>query len=68
MQKIKYIAFGALVSMGLATFSFADNFPEKPIKIIVPFKAGGGSDAIAHTFQNAIEVNNPNEPYDFINQ
>ena len=58
MQKIRYIAFGALVSIGLATVSFADNFPEKPIKIIVPFKAGGGSDAIARTFQNAIEVNN----------
>ena len=54
MQKIRYIAFGALVSIGLATVSFADNFPEKPIKIIVPFKAGGGSDAIARTFQSDI--------------
>jgi putative tricarboxylic transport membrane protein len=32
-------------------------YPEKPIKIIVPFGAGGGSDAVARTFQKAIEVN-----------
>ena len=32
-------------------------YPEKPIKIIVPFAAGGGSDAVARMFHNAIEVN-----------
>lgn len=50
----------------LASFAFAlttigsamAEYPEKPIKVIVPFKAGGGSDAIARTFQNAIEANN----------
>lgn len=30
-------------------------YPEKPIKLIVPFRAGGGSGALARTIQAAIE-------------
>ena len=33
-------------------------WPEKPVKIIVPFKPGGSSDQTARVFQKAIEDNN----------
>ena len=33
-------------------------FPEKPIKIIVPFSAGGGSDTFVRVIQKAIEEKN----------
>lgn len=32
-------------------------WPEKPVKIIVPFKPGGSSDQTARIFQKAIEDN-----------
>ena len=51
---------GALLSVAVA-FGFVTDvkaeYPEKPIKIIVPFGAGGGSDAVARTFQKSIEAN-----------
>ena len=33
-------------------------FPEKPVKIVVPFNPGGTSDAVARIFQRAITENN----------
>ena len=33
-------------------------WPEKPIKVVVPFKAGGTSDQTARIFQAAIKENN----------
>lgn len=32
-------------------------YPEKPIRLIIPFTAGGGSDALARTLQSVIEKN-----------
>ena len=37
--------------------SVADNYPERPIKVLVPFGAGGGSDTFARILQRAIEEN-----------
>jgi len=34
------------------------DFPSKPITVIVPFSAGGGSDVFVRIFQNAIRKNN----------
>jgi len=50
----------AIFTFVLSSFVIGDakaEYPEKPIKIIVPFGAGGGSDAVARTFQKAIEAN-----------
>ena len=50
----------ALLSFALSLVFITEakaEYPDKPIKIIVPFGAGGGSDAVARTFQKAIEAN-----------
>ena len=47
----------AAAAMLLATPVLAA-WPEKPVKVIVPFKPGGSSDQIARTFQKAITDNN----------
>ncbi len=48
------LGFAALLATPAMTI--AQEFPERPIKVIVPFAAGGGSDAIARMFQSAIEA------------
>lgn len=41
-----------------ATTAAQAAWPEKPVKVIVPFKPGGSSDQTARTFQKAITDNN----------
>lgn len=37
--------------------SVSDNYPQRPIKVIVPFGAGGGSDTFVRIIQRAIKEN-----------
>lgn len=37
--------------------TISDNYPDQPIKVIVPFGAGGGSDTFVRILQKAIEEN-----------
>lgn len=46
-------ATAALVFAGTST-AYAE-YPEKPIRLIIPYRAGGGSDSLARTIQKAIE-------------
>lgn len=54
---LKNFVVAALATVGLAaTPALAqDAYPSKPIKLIVPYGAGGGSDSLARTIQAAIE-------------
>ena len=49
--------FVVLVASTLGMLSlpgFADSYPTKPIKVIVPFRAGGGSDTFVRIIQKAV--------------
>ncbi|MBX9463890.1 MAG: tripartite tricarboxylate transporter substrate binding protein [Aquamicrobium sp.] len=47
---------GALIAFALAAPASAQSsFPEKPVTIIVPFGAGGGTDNLIRSFQPALE-------------
>lgn len=54
MQKLM-LAAAAVALLGAGTVEAA--WPEKPIKVIVPFQAGGTSDTVTRAFQAAIEEN-----------
>jgi tripartite-type tricarboxylate transporter receptor subunit TctC len=47
MRKWLVVAALAAIAAGVATGAQADNYPSKPITMIVPFPAGGGSDILA---------------------
>ena len=54
LAQITALAFA--IGLGLASASAAqDAYPNKPIKVIVPFGAGGGTDNLVRTFQTAFE-------------
>ena len=40
------------------TATISAKFPKRPIKVVVPFAAGGGSDTFGRIIQNAVEKNN----------
>jgi len=44
--RLRRLAAAVLVFCGLPTLAWAQNWPQKPIKLIVPFAAGGGTDFI----------------------
>src|SRR5690606_3806858 len=52
----------AAVMLGLAQIVGAshaiaqDAFPDKPVHLVIPFSAGGGSDGLARAIQNVIET------------
>jgi tripartite-type tricarboxylate transporter receptor subunit TctC len=44
----KYLSFGVVFATVLtASAARADNYPSRPIKLIVPYAAGGGADSVA---------------------
>lgn len=61
-SRLKRILFVPLAKLILIHFIFLcslyGEYPSKPITVIVPFAAGGGSDVFVRIFQNAIRKNN----------
>lgn len=53
MRMLVRISAAALALLGLAT-AHAQTYPERPIKIVVPFPAGGGTDALTRQLATAL--------------
>ncbi|VTY35431.1 Tripartite tricarboxylate transporter family receptor [Xylophilus ampelinus] len=53
MRMLVRISAAALALLGLAT-SNAQTYPERPIKVVVPFPAGGGTDALTRQLATAL--------------
>ena len=51
------IAFAAIVAIGcVAGNAQAQDYPTQPVKLVVPFPAGGGTDALARWFAKGLEA------------
>lgn len=58
LRRMVFIPLAKLIFVKLVFFcSLQGNYPSKPITVIVPFAAGGGSDVFVRIFQNAIRKN-----------
>ena len=58
MKRWATILMMAAGAVAFATATAQAAWPEKPVKVIVPFKPGGSSDQTARVFQKAITDNN----------
>ncbi len=57
MKVITFIAFTVFHSMVLAAEITLNSYPSRPVKIIVPYGPGGGSDIIIRALQNKLAEN-----------
>ena len=48
-----HAATGAIVLAGFATSAVADDYPSRPIELLVPYAVGGGTDAVGRAFADA---------------
>lgn len=54
MRKLLGILSAGLLFGGLACNSSAQNFPNKPMRLVVPFPAGGGTDSLARALADGL--------------
>ncbi|MFA6507317.1 MAG: tripartite tricarboxylate transporter substrate binding protein [Treponemataceae bacterium] len=54
-MKTKFSVLGLAVLLALGTNAVAADYPAKPIRMIVPWSAGGGSDVLIRAFQPSLE-------------
>ena len=52
---IKILIWGFLFLFSWGTIGMAADFPQKPIRMIIPWSAGGGNDVLCRAFQPAFE-------------
>jgi tripartite-type tricarboxylate transporter receptor subunit TctC len=46
----------AVLALGLAGVAQSQDYPSQPVKLVVPFPAGGGTDALARWFAKGLEA------------
>ena len=56
-MRTKALLSGLIVACGFSMPSLAQNFPDKPITVIVPFAAGGPTDTVARTVAASMQEN-----------
>jgi tripartite-type tricarboxylate transporter receptor subunit TctC len=54
-MKARSYVFGFLVLFAWNAIGTASDFPQRPIRMIIPWSAGGGSDVLCRAFQPAFE-------------
>ncbi|MES0827943.1 tripartite tricarboxylate transporter substrate binding protein [Ruegeria sp. SCP11] len=64
---MKSLAAGAALAVA-GTMAQADSFPERPIDMIVGFKAGGGTDTYARALASAAEAHTGGQPVVVVNK
>jgi tripartite-type tricarboxylate transporter receptor subunit TctC len=57
MKVIKPVVLFVLLSFvfGYTTAAFSDEFPKRPIRMVIPFSAGGALEILARSFQKTME-------------
>ena len=50
-MKTNLLGLASAALIATASFASADDFPSKPVTLVVPFSAGGGTDGVARAFQ-----------------
>tara|TARA_R110000764_G_scaffold53725_2_gene117015 strand:- start:2156 stop:3103 length:948 start_codon:yes stop_codon:yes gene_type:complete len=59
-KHIKNLIVSSLVIAGMSTtVHSAENYPENPVRIIVPYSAGGGSDSVSRALAEALKPKFP---------
>ncbi|MBI5968486.1 MAG: tripartite tricarboxylate transporter substrate binding protein [Deltaproteobacteria bacterium] len=54
-NKIMMVVWSLFFVFGLITPGFSEDFPKKPIRMIIAYSAGGGTDVLARAFQKPFE-------------
>ncbi len=53
LRRSEFLALVAATSVGLATKAWANDFPTRPVELVVGFPPGGGTDVLARAFADA---------------
>lgn len=54
MRRILSVALGSILGFGVLPQAHADNYPTKPIRIIIPFAVGGSNDLVGRALQKPL--------------
>ena len=55
-HKLLILALSVVWALGVSSLGVAAEYPDRPIRLIVPYAAGGGNDVLARTFQVPFEA------------